>query len=148
MNYKDEDIPELPDDIPVVIRTLVKNILKRNPNKRLDPEVAANVCQLLLWAPSSWLKPGIKVPTSAEILQWLLSLTTKILCEGRINNKTFSPVSHASKSDSENDTMERSTQRMGRRTYPEYLLISSFLCRAKLYNIRAALSWILNDAYA
>lgn len=30
----------------------------------------------------------------------------------------------------------------GRRTYPEYLLISSFLCRAQLSNIRLALSWI------
>uniref|UniRef100_UPI0031B8B3C1 Serine/threonine-protein kinase Pink1, mitochondrial n=1 Tax=Tribolium castaneum TaxID=7070 RepID=UPI0031B8B3C1 len=125
-NYKEGDLPKLPDEVPTVIQALVANLLKRNPNKRLDPEVAANVCQLFLWAPSTWLKPGLKVPTSGEILQWLLSLTTKVLCEGKINNKSFG---------------EKFT-RNWRRTYPEYLLISSFLCRAKLANVRNALHWI------
>lgn len=37
------------------------------------------------------------------------------------------------------------SNKKGRRTYPEYLLISSFLCRAKLANIRAALNWIHNN---
>ncbi|KAJ8977930.1 hypothetical protein NQ317_002904 [Molorchus minor] len=135
----------LPDDVPSVVRMLIKNILKPNPNKRLNPEVAANICQLFLWAPSVWLKPGIKLPTSAEILQWLLSLTTKILCEGRINNKSFSQNSKTP--DSVNETPEAGTKKMGRRTYPEYLLISSFLRRAKLANIRAALSWIQDVSF-
>lgn len=39
------------------------------------------------------------------------------------------------------------TQHTGRRTFPEYLLISSFLYRAKLYNIKAALSWIQEVNY-
>lgn len=104
--------------------------------QRLQPEVAANVCQLLLWAPSSWLKAGlVKPPSSAEILQWLLSLTTKVLCEGRINRSSASRDKHE---------RERS---FGRRTYPEYLLISSFLCRAKLSNIKSALSWIHDVNY-
>ncbi|XP_017785420.1 PREDICTED: serine/threonine-protein kinase PINK1, mitochondrial [Nicrophorus vespilloides] len=122
-DYKEEDLPDLPSDAPALLKALIKNILKRNPSKRLDPEVAANVCQLYLWAPSSWLKPGIfKLPTSAEILQWLLSLTTKVLCEGRLNGG--------------------GAHQTGRRTYTEYLLISSFLIRARLANIKAALSWI------
>lgn len=147
INYNEEDLPELPDDVPTVLRLLVKNCLKRNPSKRLHPEVAANVCQLFLWAPSSWLKPGTgKLPTSAEILQWLLTLTTKILCEGRINNKTFLQPSDTC-SNLGKGKLEENSQKMGRRTYPEYLLISSFLCRAKLSNIRAALLWIQNIVY-
>lgn len=146
VNYKEEELPELPEQVPTVISMLIKNCLKRNPSKRLDPEIAANVCQLFLWAPSSWLKSrNTKLPTSAEILQWLLSLTTKILCEGRINNTTFSRGTASGANDVVKG--EGSAQRVGRRTYPEYLLISSFLCRAKLSNIRAALSWIHSAAY-
>ncbi|XP_018567039.1 serine/threonine-protein kinase PINK1, mitochondrial [Anoplophora glabripennis] len=148
INYKEDELPELPDHVPTIINILVKNCLKRNPSKRLHPEIAANVCQLFLWAPSTWLKPGnIKLPTSAEILQWLLSLTTKILCEGRINNKTFSQSSDNIIPGAETGKAEGTVQKVGRRTYPEYLLISSFLCRAKLSNIRAALSWIQSISY-
>ncbi|KAJ8918338.1 hypothetical protein NQ315_008031 [Exocentrus adspersus] len=146
VSYKEDELPELPDSVPGIIRMLIKNCLRRNPNKRLDPEVAANVCQLFLWAPSSWLKPNIaKLPTSAEILQWLLSLTTKILCEGRINNRTFTNTEHTV--NEEKGIVEEKNRATGRRTYPEYLLISSFLCRAKLSNIRAALLWIQSVVY-
>jgi PTEN induced putative kinase 1 len=128
--YKEEDLPAMPGDTPLIIKMLIKNLLQRKPSKRLNSEVAANVCQIYLWAPSVWLKPGnTKLPSSAEILQWLLSLTTKVLCEGRINkNSTKSARSDLEKG--------------GRRTYPEYLLISSFLVRAKLSNIKAALVFI------
>ncbi|CAG9855902.1 unnamed protein product [Phyllotreta striolata] len=130
--YKEEDLPSLPTDVPLIMKMLIKNLLQRKPNKRLNSEVAANVCQLFLWAPSSWLKSeNSKLPSSAEILQWLLSLTTKVLCEGRINNRCFSQ-----------DADQAQMARIGRRTYPEYLLIASFLARAKLSNIRAALTWI------
>lgn len=33
VSYKDEDLPELPEDVPGVIKALVKNILSRNPSK-------------------------------------------------------------------------------------------------------------------
>ncbi|CAH1954231.1 unnamed protein product [Acanthoscelides obtectus] len=131
-DYKESDLPELPEDVPFVIRKLVEACLRRRPNKRIDPEIAANVCQLFLWAPSSWLKPGlVKLPSSTEILQWLLSLTTKVLCQGKLTRSSGG----AFKS-------ERDSFKYGRRTYPEYLLISCFLYRAKLANVRAALSWI------
>jgi PTEN induced putative kinase 1 len=57
-------------------------------------------------------------------MEWLLSLTTKILCERGIGsiNKEFTEKS--------------------RRTYTEYVLISTFLSRAKLTDIREALNWI------
>lgn len=146
-SYHEKELPELPQDVPLIIKALIGNLLKRSPNKRLDPEVAANICQLYLWAPSSWLRPGlVKLPTSAEILQWLLCLTTKVLCEGRLNNKTavaskFSEPNRVHGSENNQST----SYRTGRRTYTEYLLISCFLVRARLSNIKAALTWIHNN---
>lgn len=121
VNYQDHDLPPLKDDVPLLVRQLVHNMLCTNPHERLSPDVAANVMQLYLWSPSSWLKASFS-PSSSEILQWLLSLTTKILCEGRLQ-----PAG--------NETM-------GRRTYTEYLLISSFLVRSGIQRIKLALQWI------
>nr|XP_023023488.1 serine/threonine-protein kinase PINK1, mitochondrial [Leptinotarsa decemlineata] len=143
IDYEEKKLPPLSEGVPFIIKALIGNILQRKPNKRLDPEVAANVCQLFLWAPSSWLKYDTKLPSSAEILQWLLSLTTKVLCEVRINNEAFS---RSARSDQDKARSEENT-RSGRRTYPEYLLISSFLVRAKISNIKAALSWIQSSNY-
>lgn len=53
-----------------------------------------------------------------------MSLTTKVLCEGGIGAAN-------------NDFMMKN-----RRTYTEYILISTFLSRAKLRSIRQALTWI------
>lgn len=127
--YSETDLPNLGDDVPPIVRSLVENILQRNPRKRLSPDVAANVMQLFLWAPSAWLQPNGK-PSSAEILQWLLSLTTKVLCDGRGGNTKF--------------TENAFGYQMGRRTYTEYLLISSFLVRARLESVRTAMNWIQN----
>ncbi|KXJ69593.1 hypothetical protein RP20_CCG026496 [Aedes albopictus] len=120
VSYKDDQLPSMNENVPQVVQKLVENMLHRNPNERLSPDVAANVMQLFLWSPSSWMKTGFN-PSSNEILQWLLSLTTKILCEGRLQP--------------DNETM-------GRRTYTEYLLISSFLARARIRRIKRALDWI------
>lgn len=119
--YDENELPALDENVPKLIQSLVQNILQRNPSKRLSPDVAANVVQLFLWSPSSWLRDGYS-PSSNEILQWLLSLTTKILCEGPLR---VTPDGT-----------------MGRRTYTEYLLIASFLSRVRLERIKRALDWI------
>ncbi|XP_061393060.1 serine/threonine-protein kinase Pink1, mitochondrial isoform X2 [Musca vetustissima] len=124
-DYKDDDLPALTEECPTLVQQLIYNILSPNPSKRVSPDIAANVMQLFLWAPSKWLKVG-GMPNSAEILQWLLSLTTKIMCEANSQ-----PVPHLG-----------SYQQSGRRTYVEYLLICSFLARARLRRIRGALNWI------
>lgn len=121
VDYHDRDLPPLNEDVPLLVRKLVQNMLCRNPSERLSADIAANVMQLYLWAPSSWLKANFN-PSSSEILQWLLSLTTKILCEGRLQ-----PAG--------NETM-------GRRTYTDYLLLSSFLLRASIQRIKRALDWV------
>lgn len=121
--YDDTMLPELNPEVPKVVRKLIENILQRNPRKRLDCNVAANVLQIYLWAPSAWTKFN-RNPSNTEIMEWLLSLTTKILCERGIGSINEEFVAKS------------------RRTYTEYVLISTFLSRAKLGDIREALNWI------
>lgn len=76
-------------------------------------------------------------------MQWLLCLTTKVLCEER--NADLSP-SHGSlfvdidRRQAYKRTL--STRSCGRRTMPEYQLIASFLSRVTLVNVRNALKWM------
>lgn len=135
--YNDADLPRLNDDVPTLVQLLVTNILQKNPNRRLAPDVAANVMQLFLWAPSSWLNSK-SMASSAEILQWLLSLTTKVLYEARLGNRAHDPT----------DTFGL-RQMHTNRTQTEYLLISSFLVRSQLQQVRSAIEWIhqANDEF-
>ncbi|KAJ9594877.1 hypothetical protein L9F63_013838 [Diploptera punctata] len=140
--YSEDDLPPLPDNVPPIISNLVHNLLTRNPRRRLSAEAAATVCQLLLWAPSAWLRADHPdLPTSNEILQWLLCLTTKVLCEGRKHGIVMSSANLSSRHTVEGIVSPPSG--IGsRRTLPEYQLIASFLMRVKLRQIRAALNWI------
>ncbi|KOC64392.1 Serine/threonine-protein kinase PINK1, mitochondrial [Habropoda laboriosa] len=144
-NYKEEDLPALPSHVPTVISALIKNLLSRSPYRRLDTETAATVIQLHLWAPSAWFRGEEKLPSSNEVMQWLLCLTTKILCEGR--NTMLVPEVFQKENVGRyerRDCYQRSlsTKSCGRRTMPEYQLIASFLGRVTLANIRSALKWI------
>ncbi|GAB0090756.1 serine/threonine-protein kinase PINK1, mitochondrial [Sergentomyia squamirostris] len=118
-SYKEEDLPPMTEDVPLIVRKLVGNLLQRNPKKRLSADVAANVMQLYLWAPSTWLRASSNLPKSSEILQWLLCLTSKVLYENAMDSRG-----------------QRSAQ------FTEYFLISSFLVRASLRRIDKALQWI------
>lgn len=84
-------------------------------------------------------------------MQWLLCLTTKVLCEGR-NVDLFSSSQRPfidMKYDTGRDTYEQtpSIRSCGRRTISEYQLITSFLSRVTLANVRNALKWIQRNAY-
>ncbi|KYN28953.1 PREDICTED: serine/threonine-protein kinase PINK1, mitochondrial [Trachymyrmex cornetzi] len=146
-NYTENELPALPDSLPPIINTVIKNALSRNVYKRLDSELAATVMQLYLWAPSSWLKKSEgRLPSSNEIMQWLLCLTTKVLCEGRKENLLLSYESHV---DTKHDINRHNAYKpthskyfYGRRTMPEYQLIASFLSRVTLTNVKNALKWI------
>lgn len=63
------------------------------------------------------------------MLEFLLSLTTKVLCERGLS------------------TFNTSYMMKSRRTYTEYVLISTFLSRANLRNIRKALEWIQSNSF-
>lgn len=142
-SYNDEDLPELNAEVPFIVRKLIENILHRNPNKRLTPDIAANVMQLFLWAPSSWLKPYHNTTiNSPEILQWLLSLTTKVLYDGRLNaNKGILSINRKV-TDFKASLTSTFASSSNNRAYTEYLLLSSFLMRSQLQQIRSALNWI------
>lgn len=132
--YQDDELPPMNEDVPLIVRKLISNILHRNPNQRLAPDVAANVMQLFLWAPSSWLKPMAHI-NGPEILQWLLSLTTKVLYEARVGGGF---------DNNQRDPHDKFGLRNieANRTLTEYLLLSSFLIRSQLHQIRCALDWI------
>ncbi|XP_047101200.1 serine/threonine-protein kinase Pink1, mitochondrial [Schistocerca piceifrons] len=126
-SYREEQLPPLPADVPPLVAAVVAGLLVRAPHKRLSAEMAATILQLHLWAPSSWLgggEEGPQKPTSNEILQWLLCLTTKVLCEGGLGLCAVG----------------------GRRTLAEYRLISALLSRASLHQIKAALAWAVAAA--
>lgn len=131
--YQDEELPPLSENVPLLVRKLITNILHRNPNHRLAPDIAANVMQLFLWAPSSWLKPMATV-NSPEILQWLLSLTTKVLYEARLGG-----IGTTKRDPSDKFGLRHIESN---RTQTEYWLLSSFLIRSQLQQIRSALDWI------
>ncbi|KAK2584169.1 hypothetical protein KPH14_006599 [Odynerus spinipes] len=146
-NYEDHNLPPLPESIPNVIIALIQNILSRNFYKRHSPEMAATIMQLYLWAPSSWFKSENKVPSSNEVMEWLLCLTTKVLCEGR--NSSLLLTNTLNDDESEHNVVKKSSYRRslstrscGRRTMPEYQLIASFLGRVTLSNVRNAIRWI------
>lgn len=65
-SYSELMLPELGEEVPLIVRSLVENILQRNPNQRLNCDIAANVLELYLWAPSSWIKFG-RTPTNNEV---------------------------------------------------------------------------------
>ncbi|XP_046419795.1 serine/threonine-protein kinase Pink1, mitochondrial isoform X1 [Neodiprion virginianus] len=147
-SYIESELPPLPEAIPPVIVALVKNMLNRSMYKRNNPDMAATIIQVFLWAPSIWLNSDSKLPSSNEILQWLLCLTTKVLCEGRkITDSTPNQLSQKLNADlisNREYTQQISTRSCGRRTMPEYQLIASFLSRVSLINVRDALKWIHN----
>lgn len=64
--YEDSDLPEMGEEVPLIIRRLIENILQKNPRNRLNCDLAANVLELYLWAPSSWIKFG-RNPTNNEV---------------------------------------------------------------------------------
>ena len=119
-SYKSKHLPMLTDpEAPVLISELLRDLLRRDPGNRVSAELAATVCQLLLWAPGSWVrnsKSGGKKPNSSEILEWLLTITTKVLCESRFSNAG--------------------------KALKEYQIVSTFLARLSMKRVKEALNWI------
>ncbi|XP_059093960.1 serine/threonine-protein kinase Pink1, mitochondrial-like [Tigriopus californicus] len=120
MHYKSKQLPSLPEDIPDIVNNLVRDLLRRNPKNRLSAELAATISQLILWAPSTWAKANGRIPNTQDVLQWLLTLTTKILCESRFANDG--------------------------KALREYQLVATFLSRMSLSRVKEALQWMKNNA--
>jgi serine/threonine protein kinase len=66
VDYIESMLPEIGEEVPLIVRRLIANLLQRNPTNRLSCDVAANVLELYLWAPSSWIKYG-RNPSNNEV---------------------------------------------------------------------------------
>jgi PTEN induced putative kinase 1 len=113
--YSMADLPAMPPGTPPLLARLVNSMLNKLPSYRPEPKQAATICQLFLWSPSLWIKETTRV-SSQDILQWLLTMTTKVLCESRWGNS------------------ESALQ--------EYQLVATFLTTTSLRDIKSSLAWI------
>jgi len=113
--YRSEELPSLSEKVPIVIENLVKYLLEKNPLQRPNADEAASICQVLLWAPKAWTSGQI-TPSSQDILQWTMTMTTKVIYECNFTNSTLA----------------RS----------EYQLVLTFLSRVTIEKIKNTLTWI------
>lgn len=114
-SYSCSQLPRLPPTAPALLSPLLRWILAPAPSRRPSPRLAVTVSQLLLWAPSDW-SSGRQVPSTQDILQWLLTMTTKVVCESRWGNSAGAAF--------------------------EYTLVATFLATLSLKDIREALVWM------
>ena len=112
---RSDELPSLSEKVPIVINNLVKFLLEKNPLQRPTADEAASICQVLLWAPKAWTS-GQVVPSSQDILQWTMTMTTKVIYECNFTN---SPSARS-----------------------EYQLVLTFLSRVTIEKIKNTLSWI------
>jgi len=115
--YTQADLPPMPASAPPLVSALVHSILSPSPSSRPDPRLAATLCQLVLWAPSAWIR-DIR-PGTQDILQWLLTMTTKVVYESRWGNAKAALF--------------------------EYQLVATFLATMSLNTVRRALCWIQDN---
>jgi serine/threonine protein kinase len=110
--YEEKDLPELEAMSPLTKKLMI-GLLKRNPSERLSAEMAATICHLYLWCPTVWLLPQGEKVSDSEIIQWLLTLTTKVLCSSSTDSARL-----------------------------EFSVIRVLLKRIRFNEVRAALDWI------
>lgn len=108
------DLPSL-TEVPYCIEKLVKGMLEIDPRKRLSAEESASICQVLLWAPKSWINGDLS-PSSQEILQWVMTMATKVIYECKFSNSLGAKA--------------------------EYEMVLTFLSRLTIQKIKQTLSWI------
>ncbi|KAF1533329.1 Serine/threonine-protein kinase PINK1, mitochondrial, partial [Eudyptula albosignata] len=68
-SYREDQLPSLPDHVPLEVKEVIKMLLRRDPNKRLSARVAANVLHLSLWGGSVLASKTLKPD---QMIAWLL----------------------------------------------------------------------------
>ncbi|KAB7495443.1 Serine/threonine-protein kinase PINK1, mitochondrial [Armadillidium nasatum] len=140
-SYKEQELPRFPKTVPTEIRYLLQDILRRNPNRRPSPTVAATICQLSLWGPRKWLNRHMLSLPSHNEMRWLLCVSTKVLCEaGSVctSKEMFDGNSDATTHDNDNHN-PRERIAVGQL---EYEIVSTFLKRVRYSDIIDAIKWI------
>ena len=82
--YSPDQLPPMPASTPPLVSRLLRSVLNPVPSHRPRPRTVASVLQLLVWAPSAWCGQDsafpIVTPSTQDILQWLLTMATKVRC--------------------------------------------------------------------
>ncbi|NXJ17775.1 PINK1 kinase, partial [Dicrurus megarhynchus] len=84
-SYREEQLPSLPDHVPLEVKQVVKMLLQRDPNKRLSARVAANVLHLSLWGDSVVASRTLKPD---QMIAWLLCQSAATLLTNRLVAKS------------------------------------------------------------
>jgi len=80
--YSEGELPALPEKAHPILACLIRDILKRDPHDRPDADVAANVCEILLFGPPEWRNPSIGKPLGeANIMHWLVTFAAQTICQ-------------------------------------------------------------------
>ncbi|NWS46359.1 PINK1 kinase, partial [Probosciger aterrimus] len=81
-SYHEDQLPSLPDHVPLEVKQVIKMLLRRDPNKRLSARVAANVLHLSLWGESILATQALKPD---QMVSWLLCQSAAtLLTEGLV----------------------------------------------------------------
>ncbi|XP_062478813.1 serine/threonine-protein kinase PINK1, mitochondrial [Pezoporus occidentalis] len=81
-SYHEDQLPSLPDHVPLEVKQVIKMLLRRDPNKRLSARVAANVLHLSLWGESILATQALKPD---QMVTWLLCQSAAtLLTEGLV----------------------------------------------------------------
>ncbi|NXG46742.1 PINK1 kinase, partial [Psilopogon haemacephalus] len=85
-SYHEDQLPTLPQHVPLELKQVIKMLLWRDPEKRLSARVAANVLHLSLWGEnvlaSQTLKPD-------QMVSWLLCQSAAALLMNRLVDKSL-----------------------------------------------------------
>uniref|UniRef100_A0A8C5TZ16 Serine/threonine-protein kinase PINK1, mitochondrial n=1 Tax=Malurus cyaneus samueli TaxID=2593467 RepID=A0A8C5TZ16_9PASS len=84
-SYQEEQLPSLPDHVPLEVKQVIKMLLQRDPNKRLSARVAANVLHLSLWGDSVVASRILKPD---QMIAWLLCQSAATLLTNRLVEKS------------------------------------------------------------
>ncbi|NXX26394.1 PINK1 kinase, partial [Nicator chloris] len=84
-SYREDQLPSLPDHVPLDVKQVIKMLLQRDPNKRLSARVAANVLHLSLWGDSVVASRSLKPD---QMITWLLCQSAATLLTNRLAEKS------------------------------------------------------------
>ncbi|XP_067659124.1 serine/threonine-protein kinase Pink1, mitochondrial-like isoform X1 [Haliotis asinina] len=74
--FREEELPPLPDEVPVAVAYLVRNLLSRDPTKRPTAEVAATVMQLCLFMPQHCTQAAGSI-CMQDVQEWVVLLAAQ-----------------------------------------------------------------------
>ncbi|XP_064326118.1 serine/threonine-protein kinase PINK1, mitochondrial [Phalacrocorax carbo] len=84
-SYREDQLPSLPDHVPLEVKQVIKMLLQRDLNKRLSARVAANVLHLSLWGESVLASKTLKPD---QMVAWLLCQSAAALLMNGLVDKS------------------------------------------------------------